>query len=227
MTAALSYFLVGRPAAGRDRGLWRAANAALGLVIAVATLGMLSGCTDPYVGTQIEALGPEVEGFEESEFHRPGQPCLVCHSEGAGIDPLLSFAGTLFFRPGGDSAPFVVPDYTVEILDSKGLKFRAKSNRCGNFFIARKDFVPAFPVRASLLASAPGDANKLITNVVMTSRIGRDGSCARCHVTPANASSPGEIFVLRVGDGDPPQAPAPGACPPPYIRPPQGAGLQP
>ena len=195
------------------------------IAMAVLAIG-LSGCLDPFLGEQIEALGPEIEGFEEMKLHRPGQPCLVCHSEGGPGEPTFSFAGTLFFQPDDDgAAPFMVPNYTVQILDSRGLTAQATSNECGNFFIEEEMFVPAFPVRAEILAPSADDASKLISNVSMTTRIGRDGSCASCHVTPTSASSPGAVTVLKVG-GTAPKPPASGSCPPPYLKPAAQVGVQ-
>ena len=175
-----------------------------------------SGCVDPLKGQQIAELGDEVPGFEEMELHRPGQPCLVCHSDGGPGEPKFSFGGTLFFRPPNGDPAFLVEGYTVEILDSKGDTVQATSNACGNFYIELDTFKPAYPVRTEVLGT--NAEGKLITNEVMTSRIARDGSCASCHLLPANFDSPGEVYVGPIEGVEDPLPPAEGACPPPYGR---------
>jgi len=172
---------------------------------------LLAGCSDSFLDEQIEALGPEASGFEESEIHRPGSPCVLCHSEYHGAEPTMAIGGTLFVDPA-EGAPFPIAGYTVRIVDSEGETLDMVSNRCGNFYVERSEFTPIYPLRTELLAPSPNDPNKLLSNRAMASRISRDGSCGSCHAEPASPFSPGVVFVV------PPQgAPLspPRDCPPP------------
>ena len=62
-------------------------------------------CGSPLRADAIDSLGEE-QGEEPSEFNRPGQPCVLCHSAAGGVDPILSIGGTLFFEStAGTEAP--------------------------------------------------------------------------------------------------------------------------
>ena len=176
----------------------------------LAFIGLLivAGCEDPYLDNIIEELGEEQEGFAPSDVHRPGQPCLACHSEYEGAEPLLSFGGTLFAEPlTVDGDLILLSGYTIRLIDSEGTSRDLKTNRCGNFFINRDSFDPAFPVRAELF-----DAEGETQLVTMATRIGRDGSCGTCHINPAGPFSPGVVFVPNVFLENPQQ---PQGCPTP------------
>ena len=62
-------------------------------------LALLTSCGDPVRDEQIEALGEEQPEFPPSAIHRPGQPCVLCHSQYGGAEPEMSMGGTLFFKP--------------------------------------------------------------------------------------------------------------------------------
>jgi hypothetical protein len=149
---------------------------------------------DPVPQEIIDALGPETG--TPSAQHRPGQPCLACHSAYAGASPAMAFGGTVYTT---DAQGAIGPAAGVEIsvLDGAGVPRKACSNLAGNFFLKKSDWKDAaFPltVRAG---SSP-----------MTSLIGRDGSCGSCHkptdpdgpaphdpATGANFDSAGVILV--------------------------------
>lgn len=156
----------------------------------------LCGCDDPYLDNLIEELGEEQDGYAPSEIHRPGQPCVLCHSEYDGAEPILSFGGTLFAEPLTGDAPLVLLEgYTIRLLDSAGQIRNLTSNKCGNFFITKEAFDPAFPVRAELWGPTSPDGGNVVQLIPMSTRIGRDGSCGTCHVNPASPFSPGVAFV--------------------------------
>lgn len=78
------------------RRVWLASFAGAAVVAAIA------GCsTDPVHDAEVAALGPEVPGMPKSlyEYHRAGQPCLVCHGGEGPAHTQFSFGGTVFAGP--------------------------------------------------------------------------------------------------------------------------------
>jgi hypothetical protein len=163
----------------------------------VALLLLHAGCSDPVMTAQIEALGPEEPGVAPGPDHRPGQPCLHCHSEGgpASSKP-FAMAGTVYdtAAPNAKGAA----DIYVQFTDASGGSPRStpKTRRSGNFFIPRDDWPDLrFPARVGLYKSlneAP--------LVIMKSLINREGSCNFCHRANRDKSvdprtSVGQIFV--------------------------------
>ena len=54
-------------------------------------------CTDPVRDQQIERLGGEDPRVPPGPEHRPGQPCVLCHSDGGPASDLkFAIAGTIF-----------------------------------------------------------------------------------------------------------------------------------
>lgn len=160
----------------------------------ISALVCLASCSDPLRDGKIEALGDEDPNFPPSEIHRPGQPCVACHSEYEGAKPNISIGGTLFTDPEREDGEMqLVPNHTIRIIDSQGKILDRTTNRCGNFFWTKEEFDPAYPVRAELYGPGPDDT--LVPINVMSSRIGRDGSCGACHSNPASTLSPGVVFV--------------------------------
>lgn len=159
-----------------------------------ALLPFAAGCRfDPVPQQIIDDLGPE-QGTP-SATHRPGQPCLVCHSNYEGAAPAFAVAGTIFERATDGSLQPAV-GVNVVISDSAAGLRKACTNAAGNFFVQRDDWVDiTFPLNAQ--ADDRG----------MTSLIGRDGSCASCHklpdatsedpITGAGHGSPGVIIASR------------------------------
>jgi hypothetical protein len=161
-------------------------------VLASAALGPLSaGCrNDPAVQTIIDSLGPETG--TPSAFHRPGQPCLACHTDYGGATPLFAVAGTLYGVNTTGSAILPVPNVRVVIEDSigtngaPGVTRTACSNSAGNFYVLAADWtdpLPTFPLspRVNVTPTSNGTG--------MVSLIGRDGSCASCHMLPAQVTA--------------------------------------
>ena len=180
-------------------------------------LATVWGCSDPLKEGIVASLGPEDAGFGTNEIHRPGQPCVACHSTYEGAKPIMSIGGTLFTDPILEGDLKLVPEHTIRLIDSEGTIVEKISNRCGNFFTTLDEFDPAYPVRAELYG--PGADDSLVSIVVMASRIGRDGSCGSCHAHPATSQSPGVVYVPdgRLSpDVDLPDA---ADCPPPRFAP--------
>ena len=165
-------------------------------VLAALVLGALS-CGNPALDPRIEALGDEKPGVEEGEFHRPGQPCLLCHGKYQGVEPEMSVAGTIYGTPASETP---VEDVRVTLVDAQGETRTVKSNCIGNFFITREQWDPLFPLHAEIEYALPG-APESTKRVVMSTRINRDGSCAGCHVGTPNQGSPGWVYCAAADSG--------------------------
>jgi len=183
-------------------------------LVAGATAMAAAACSDPYRDARIEELGEEQSGFEPSEIHRVGQPCLACHDGYGDGSPVFSFGGTLFVQPQPEDQQLILlPNYDIRLIDSEGTTHDLQTNRCGNFYIEKSEFDPAFPVRAEIWNLRDQDNPRQLT--VMSTRIGRDGSCGSCHIYPPSPFSPGVVYLpsdlLDESDtGEPP-----GGCPEP------------
>jgi hypothetical protein len=164
------------------------------LVVASMT-AVVSSCSDPFRDARIDELGDEQNGFEPSEIHRVGQPCLACHDGYGPGDPVFSFGGTIFAEPIGNDPLVLLPNYQVRLIDSEGQIVDIPTNRCGNFFIEKSEFDPAYPVRAEIFGPATPGSENIVQLRPMSTRIGRDGSCGSCHINPASPFSPGVAFV--------------------------------
>lgn len=153
----------------------------LSLLLPVLSLaGATASCTDPVLDQEIEALGPE-QG-EPGPDHRPGQPCVLCHSEfGTAPDSVFTLAGTVFDAP---TRYVGVEGVEVRIVDSGNSKWTAISNRAGNFYLTKGQGEVKFPVRVRI---SKGGVER-----PMLSHIGREPSCAGCHFNPPNAG-PGKV----------------------------------
>lgn len=180
----------------------------------LAILGVLAigaACTDPVIDDAISAQGNETSGIPKGEFHRAGQECTVCHTEGGpASDKPFTVAGTVFAQPAREVG---VGAAEVRMTDAEGTKFIAKTNCVGNFFVRPEDWQPHFPI---LVEVAKGNVRRSMKSV-----IGRASSCAHCHsfdLTPKDPlSQVGHIYLFG---GDEPNLPN-GAndCPVDPVRP--------
>lgn len=168
------------------------------------------GCGNRAVDERIAALGDEAPGVPPSEFHRPGQPCLLCHGEYLREEPVMSVAGTIYAFPTQDK-PLPVKGVKVKLTDSFGETFEAGTNCAGNFFVTVDQWKPSFPLRAEMEYPVPGSLGNT-KRVVMSTRISRDGSCAGCHVGAPNQGSPGWVTCAEA-ELDPPFPPQDAECP--------------
>jgi hypothetical protein len=170
-----------------------------------AALGQ-SACTDPVRDAEIQALGPETNGAPGPD-HRPGQPCLHCHSSGGpASNKPFAIAGTIYKN---DTTEDGAEGIFVQFVDARGrgpLQV-PQSGPTGNFYVPLQDWPNlAFPVRVALyeeLEKAP--------IAVMKSLIGREGSCNYCHKpirvdgkpneeeTNAMKSSAGQYYLTAGG----------------------------
>jgi len=176
---------------------------------AITALASLAGCGNPALDTQINELGGEVPGVEASEYHRPGQPCLVCHGPYDGAKPQMLIGGTIFALPTSGK-PTPVEGAKVFFSDSAGQMATSKETNCvGNFYIEKGEVDLVFPMAVTIECPDPNGGPA--TQQAMTTQISREGSCNACHKGDRNQGSPGWIFCLE----QPPNPyPAPGTeCP--------------
>jgi hypothetical protein len=187
------------------RILSRRAGASLRSAPALAALAVLAfcaplvgGCSDPVQDALINALPGEVPGIRTGPEHRAGQPCALCHSSYGGRHPTFTVAGTLFQKPTNKVG---VEGATVHVTDVTGDARDLTTNCVGNFYIADTQWTPAFPLWVTITDPSTS------TTVKMTTKIGRDNSCAQCHADPAGTDSPGHIYLTNdpsVPDATPP-----------------------
>jgi hypothetical protein len=173
----------------------------LSLGMAVA-LSVASACAmDPVHSSAVNALGPEVNGVPEGEYHRAGQPCTTCHSDLGPAKTTFTMAGTVFYGP---TKAIGVDNVQVIMVDSLDSSFTAYTNCVGNFFVTPEQWKPSFPVLVKIAANG--------TQVGMISHIGRETSCANCHKDPPYYDSQGHIHLVSsqieaMNQYNPPQCP--------------------
>lgn len=140
-------------------------------VVTGAICAAVSCSSDPALSNAVDALGNETQGVERGQYHRAGQPCVVCHqSGGPASDKPFTVAGTVFAQPNRQVG---VESAEVRMTDADGTKHIAKTNCTGNFFVTAAEWDPKFPI---LVEVAKGGVRRS-----MKGPIGRDPSCAHCH----------------------------------------------
>jgi hypothetical protein len=150
-------------------------------------------CGDPVHDDAVNALGPEKPGVRHGPLHRPGQPCLTCHGGDGPASFVMDFGGTVFATLDGDTPG---AGATVRLLDSQQHTYDVTANCVGNFWVPRGAFAAVFPVTAAVTMSLPGATMGESSSRVMTTQMRRNGSCGECHVNPASAASPGQIYAI-------------------------------
>jgi hypothetical protein len=167
----------------------------------VALLSVGSSCNlDPVHKNNVKALGDEkAEDYPpESEFHRPGEPCALCHSKRGPADSEYVLAGTVFWGP--DNYVRRVDKAYVRVLDGKKAKKCWVTNCNGNFYVKKEDFEGiTFPILVSVERTVnPGKDENTLTIRRMASHIGREPSCATCHIQGLrDYGSPGQIRLYN------------------------------
>jgi hypothetical protein len=161
----------------------------LALLGVLATALVAGSCSDPVHDQAVDRLGPEASGVPEGEYHRAGQPCVVCHEPAGPAKQEFSVAGTIFYGP---NRAIGADQVQVLMIDSLGSKMTATTNCVGNFFVTPDVWNPSFPILVNI---KQGD-----TTARMNSQISRDGSCATCHKDPPNFDSPGHVRLRATDD---------------------------
>ncbi len=165
----------------------------------------LLACSDPVTSGAINALPPENPNVPVGEYHRAGQPCVLCHNpSGPASADDFSVAGTVFAQP---QTAVGVENATVAFTDTQGTTFTTTTNCVGNFFVKKSDWDPAFPIFVRIFKNG--------VSRTMQGQIGRERSCANCHNDPVTNSpqvfsSVGHISLYLVADNPPPPS---SSCP--------------
>ena len=144
-----------------------------------ASVAAFSGCgTDPVPQAVIDSLPAETG--TPSATHRPGQPCLQCHSTYGEALPELVIGGTVYkLDPMG--ALKGAGGIRVIVYDSTGDSRVACTNAAGNFYIEKDNWEGiTFPLKSFVGETSGGGASRRMQSI-----IGREGSCANCHKLPA------------------------------------------
>ncbi len=154
------------------------------LALAALAVGAMTCSLDPVKSEATSDLGDEAPGVSPGPLHRAGQPCLVCH-DGTTSTPVMSVAGTVYGVRGSD-APLA--GASVFLTDANGSAFTATSNAAGTFYVEASVWQPVYPLRVAVAFGG--------FTATMSSIIGREGSCAGCHVDPSSRISAGRIYLV-------------------------------
>lgn len=143
-------------------------------------------CGNPVQDNLIRSLGPEKPGVRRGPLHRPGQPCLACHSAAGGRHPYFSVAGTVYQTQDPKSPP--ARGVIIELTDAQKRVFKVATNCAGNFYVQQKDFQPIYPMHVKLHYGG-------VAIPPMVTAVNRDGSCATCHAGPLTWKTLGHLYV--------------------------------
>ena len=167
---------------------------------------LLVSCSDPVRDGELSALPGENPVIPVGEYHRAGQPCVLCHSPGGpAADSAFSVAGTIFAQPGDAVG---VDNATVAFTDTTGSQFTVQTDCVGNFFVPRPGSTapgatwdPQFPIFVRIYKNG--------VSRTMQGQIGRERSCANCHSDPLPDtaqvySQVGHVSLYTTQDTPPP-----------------------
>lgn len=212
----------------------RIGHLALALPLLVVALAPVTACTfDPVHQSLVDQLGPEAPSIPKGEFHRAGQPCVVCHGSEGPANEQFSIAGTVFYGPGTmtNGQLMGAGSVTVYMLDDAGGTYQVTTNCVGNFWVRPQDYQPQFPVLISIAGPTEGGGT---ATQKMISHIGREPSCGMCHQVQSYPNQPGAIsnyyqtpgIIYLTGD-DPKYQGDPATCATSPVNPPIPVGLAP
>lgn len=152
----------------------------LALPLALLAVALSASCTDPVRDRAIDALGDELPGVPPGPTHRPGQPCLLCHSDGgpASGKP-FAVAGTVYRTPTGVEGAGGVEVRFVDAANGAP-NIPVFTNDSGNFFVRESEWPNLrYPFKVALFRN-----NQVAAQ--MNTTVNREGSCNFCHRNPAD-----------------------------------------
>ena len=179
-------------------------NMALTFASVALVAGIGSSCNlDPVHRAGVNNLGEEKSDLypTESAYHRPGEPCALCHSKEGPASSVFVLAGTVFWGP--DNYERRVPNAYVRVLDANKTRKCFVTNCNGNFYVENDQFSKlTFPILISVEATNnPGKDESTLKLRTMGGHVGRQGSCATCHIQGLrDFGSPGQIRMFDTED---------------------------
>jgi hypothetical protein len=174
------------------------------LLLLAGFAGFGSSCNlDPVHHQEVSDLAGERDDLypPNSEYHRPGEPCALCHSDKGPAHSIFVLAGTVFWGPDDYTAR--VDNAYVRVLDAKKTQRCFVTNCNGNFFVRDSDFTDiTFPLLISVERTVQPSKNEATLVIKrMSGHIGREASCANCHVQGLrDYLSPGQIRMFDSAD---------------------------
>jgi hypothetical protein len=154
------------------------------LLPCVVAGAFVSSCVDETHDAEVKALGPEDPTVPPGPLHRPGQPCVTCHGGSGPASQQFSLGGTVYLVKG-QTMP--AANATVTIEDSTGAVGTTQTNSAGNFYITVQQWQPRYPLWPQVVLGSDTQ--------MMSTHIGRDGSCADCHGPTASPTSIGPVYL--------------------------------
>jgi hypothetical protein len=160
---------------------------------------LLVGCEDPVRDQRIRDLGDEDPSVPVGVDHRPGQPCVLCHSgDGPASDKPFVVGGTVYATsaakaPGGAGL-------LVRFVDSGGSTPRVDvaTSTSGNFYVTPDQWPDmTFPLKTAVFDAAQKPLQAMQTT------IDREGSCNFCH-DPFAPDTRRSIGAIYAGEGGTP-----------------------
>lgn len=161
------------------------------LVLCTIMTALFAACFDPVRHDAVDDLGPEKRGVRMGPNHRPGQPCVTCHSDVGPAEPSFAIAGTVYLARGVLEP---VSGVTVHLQDATGATRDPHSNEVGNFYVGKTDWDPVYPITVEL-RDPRSDGKGGVRP--MTSLIRAEGSCADCHAGAEGAPDRMPAVFLR------------------------------
>ena len=98
----------------------------------------------------------------------------------------MSAGGTVYDTQG---QPAPAAGALVQIEDIDGRIATAATNSVGNFYVTASDYSPHYPTQMQV-TSADGN-----TTQPMLTHSSREGSCAACHKSQPDPTSPGPVYI--------------------------------
>jgi mono/diheme cytochrome c family protein len=181
------------------------------MVVLRILLAMVLPFTASCLAESPQEAEPAVQGDYEDgdEEHRPGQPCLLCHSSdghfpAAPGEKTFEIGGTVYGSVEADEDDGL-EDVEVIFRDARGDEFAALSNRAGNFLVEVNSSLSAPRRRSKGVLQVPRKPLYPLEVRIrrgeneqrMKTKIWRNGSCAHCHGPKAGADSVGRIDLFN------------------------------
>lgn len=152
------------------------------------------------------------EGEGGDEFHRPGQPCLLCHGPGhfpqSPGEEDFELAGTVY-QFVDSAARSGLEGITVTVEDASGETYEGLTNRAGNFMFELDDDLQEPRQKSKGVLKIPRALRYPLSvsiqqgsmaPVEMKTKIWRNGSCAHCHGERPGAESVGRVALTPPED---------------------------